>query len=166
LGIPGQQLVVVTAPTSDQDVTRDKPAGTAGTYQVTYVLGKTSQPPGTEGHVEPASHFFGTSYLQLHSAKILNGELYPMTGGSDDGTTTLSLRLSVNEEGMLGKIECDPFDALDFVDAHSTSYRVVATFLNYLAVHAVLPLHIAQTDIVELATGAWRVITRLSAATT
>jgi hypothetical protein len=49
----------------------------------------------------------------------------------------------------LGKIECEPFDAADFSDAHSTTYRVVASHLNYLAILSVAKLIDVKSAIPE-----------------
>jgi hypothetical protein len=59
-----------------------------------------------------------------------------------------------NEQGYLGKLESEPFEAKDFRDAETKAYTPLLPMLSNWSVHLDIPIYVAQIEVAEVRTGA------------
>ena len=104
------------------------PGGLPWKYKVTLVLMRPGFNPLPEGHYSWASQLAGDSNLVMRQkATSTSGNSEPLrvkmeVTGDGSGLTFMGLP---NENGFLGKIESEPFEASDHHDARRAAYRLL-----------------------------------------
>lgn len=161
-GMPGQtHHITLVAQFGEADDARNRTnsAGQPGRYKVIFVFNRPGYPLRPEGSIDFSDALKGDSHLAiLPPALRFRGDERPAKIRIDatTSTETLVFEAYANERGFLGKIVLESIHAQGFADAELRAYRALAPTLSNWSVQRDIPLHVWQTDSVEIATGNMR----------
>lgn len=158
MGLPGQhqQIHLLNQFKGDDPRNRTPLGGSAGEYEVTFVLGRPGFSLQPEGHLSFANGLKGDSHLAitkpaftpLGNPDATEIRIYAHT---EDGDFMFSG--FPNDRGFLGKFVSAPFPAESRHDAEQKAFRAIAPALSNWSAHLDIPLEIVQREAKEVATG-------------
>jgi hypothetical protein len=159
MGLPGQhQHAIVVNQFRDPNDTRNigGPQGLPGKYAVTFVLARPGFSLLPEGQHSFVPGLRGDSHLAIAKPAFSppgnpDADQILIRGTTEDGNFQFSGL--PNEQGFLGKLVSEPFDAKSFHDAEAKAHRALAPSLSYWAVHLDIPLSVVQTESLDVRTG-------------
>jgi hypothetical protein len=157
-GVPGQaqQYIVVQQ--------GGRPQGSTGKYEVTVFLGRGPSHPSEYEKISVDPTLPGDSLLILPGgpdadsggSKFVSLEVYAVT---PDGKRYVFQGVP-NEEGRVGKLVCQPFDAESFFDAAKRAKDAANGFLSSWSCQLDVPIWVDRTLVTERSTGAVQVDAR------
>jgi hypothetical protein len=155
----GEAAVLTMVPTfpSGDPRNTDNPRGQPGQYRVTIVLGRPGSFEVGEREFRYSDHLSGNSHLAIT----------PPANKTVEAADKVAIRLRTqtpegsfifdgkpNEQGYLGKLISQPFEARNFEHAIKGGYHAIAASLSNWSAHLDVPFFVAQIDALELRTGA------------
>jgi hypothetical protein len=162
MGVPGLQYHLLMRPHyADPTDPRNFGAlgGTPGKYKVTFTLSRPGFSLLPELNFSAASGLKGDSHVAIAepALKFPEEESFDQIR-FDIGTPFGQFRFmgSANDEGFLGKIESEEFDAANLSDAALRAHQALARSLSNMSVYLDVPVNIYQIDITEMRTGSLR----------
>ena len=159
MGVPGQvHHVIVVNHFRNPDDPRNKsgPHGQPGKYKVVLVLSRPGFPLAREGQHAFADKFLGDSHLAITRPAFSTPENEHATSVAINADTPFGRFDFIaypNTRGFVGKIVIESLEANGFEDAELKGYRIVAPTLSQWSILRDIPIHVFQTDSIELATG-------------
>lgn len=137
--------------------------GVPGKYKVVFTLSRPGFSLLPELRFSAASGLKGNSHIGIAepALKFLDGETFDQIR-FDVGTPFGEFRFMgyANDEGFLGKIESEEFDAGSLSDAALRAHQALARSLSNMSVYLDVPVNIYQVDVTEIRTGSVRMSLR------
>ena len=159
-GMPGmlQYLGVVTSP-PPKDLHQPIQGGGAGLYKVVLTLARPGQPLLPEGQFKSFEKIEGDSHLAIADPAYRPPDIAP-----DDGVASILFQPETedgkfnligkpNSHGFLGQVIAETIPGNDAQDARTKVYRALASSLSNISIQLDMPLHVYQSDMIELSTG-------------
>lgn len=162
LGLPGtQQHLLMKARFSDLNDLKNTGdiGGIPGKYKVVFTLSRPGFPLLSERHFSASSNLKGNSHLAIAkpALKFLDGEeLDQLRFECTTVNGGFVFTGCSNDQGFLGKVESEPFDASNFSDAALKAHHAIAPAFSNMSVYLDVPVHIFQIDVTEIRTGSVR----------
>jgi hypothetical protein len=134
-------------------------AGTPGKYKVVFILSRPGFSLLPELQFLTAGGLKGDSHIGIAepALKFLDGNSFDQIR-LDIGTPYGEFRFMgyANDEGFLGKIESDEFEAANLNDAVLRAHQALSRSLSNISVYLDVPVNIYQIDVTEVRTGSIR----------
>lgn len=162
MGVPGLQYHLLMRPHyADPTDHRNLGAlgGTPGKYKVVFTLSRPGFSLLPELSFSAGGGLKGDSHVAIAepALKFLEGETFDQIR-FDIGTPFGQFRFMgfANDDGFLGKIELDEFDAANLSDAALRAHQALSRSLSNMSVCLDIPVNIYQIDVTEIRTGSLR----------
>jgi hypothetical protein len=159
IGMPGQvHHIIFVGRFADPNDQRNVsgPSGQPGRYKVVFVFSRPGYPLVPENQTVFSNELRGDSHLAILPPAFVS----PQNEGATQIRIYANLSLEQlvfegypNEKGFLGKIVLESIEAQGFADAELKAYRALAPSLSNWSLVRDVPMHIAQIDSTEIATG-------------
>ena len=154
-GLPGEQhwLWAVKARRGDPQPMQGA-VGQPGRYRITVLLARPSYRELPETQQSFLGALKGDSHLAVTRPAMEpaeEGAVPKILAGTPEGR--FEFTAIANDAGYAGKLQSEPFDALNMDDAERKGYRAIAPALSSISAHLDIPLHIEQIEVEELRTG-------------
>lgn len=158
-GLPAQNLPVTFIPQFRDRKVEDRPEGLPGKYVVIFVFSRPGFALTAEREYKIADDMKGDSHLAITPPAYTPSKI--------EGPTAIKFRANneegdfvftgiPNDEGFLGKVESEPFEASSFYDAEAKGYRALAPALSNLSIHLDIPLNVFEIESREIRSGSVR----------
>ena len=125
--------------------------GLPGRYKVVFTLGRPGFSLHDEYLIVASDYLDGDSHLAI--AKPAIEGTGPIVVSTETDSGVFEFTGLPNRRGFLGKLVLESIDAENREDAERRAYSALASVLSSFSVHLDLPMHIFQTDVIELRTG-------------
>jgi hypothetical protein len=141
-------------------------ASQPGKYTAVFVLSRPGAMPPEQRQFDFSNAMTGDSHLAIAAPALTNSNLLDAVAIKiQTGTTELGLTFKgeKNDQGYLAKIQSDPFEAINFEDAESKAYHLLAPILSSFSAELDIPMSVFQVFVVEQNTSAMSSRIRLPA---